>query len=58
MKAKLNLHEDECWVEYFCYYVNEGHTDEEADHLAWGDMKKEFPHLRAFDGVHPEPAEK
>ena len=48
--AKLTRWEDHCWVFAFCYYLDEGKTDAEADHLAWRDMLSEFPRLRFYNG--------
>jgi len=52
-RAKLTVHEDKCWVFYFCSFLNEGKTDLQADKLAWRDMLLEFPRLRAYDGCLP-----
>jgi hypothetical protein len=48
--ATLSPYEDKCWVFAFCYYVDDGHTDLEADHLAWRDVCIEFERLRKYHG--------
>lgn len=52
-RAKLTPLEDHCWLFAFCYYLDEGKTDAEADRLAWHDMLSEFPRLRFHDGCEP-----
>jgi len=52
-RAKLTPWEDHCWVFAFCYYLDEGKTDGQADRLAWRDMLSEFPRLRFYDGCEP-----
>lgn len=52
-RARLSSYEDKCWVFAFCYYVDEGYTDLQADRLAWRDMCLEFPRLRTYDGCLP-----
>jgi hypothetical protein len=52
-RARLTPWEGHCWVFYFCYYLDEGNSDEEADRLTWRDMLSEFPRLRFFDGCEP-----
>ncbi len=46
--------EDKAWVFYFCYFLDEGKGDDEADKLAWREMHREFRRLRGFDGCLPE----
>ena len=52
-RARLSVYEDKCWVFAFCYYLDEGKTDLQADKLAWRDMLLDFPRLRRYDGCHP-----
>ena len=52
-RAKLTPHEDRCWEFAFCYYVDEGRSDLEADRLAWRDMCEEFPRLRNYGECLP-----
>ena len=52
-RAKLTPWEDHCWVFAFCYYLDEGKTDADADRLTWSDMLSEFPRLRFYDGCEP-----
>ena len=52
-RAKLTLLEDQCWLFAFCYYLDEGKMDAEADRLAWRDMLSEFPRLGFYDGCEP-----
>jgi hypothetical protein len=52
-RATLTPWEDHCWVFYFCYYLDEGKSDDEADQLTWRDMLSEFPRLRFYDGCEP-----
>lgn len=48
--AKLTPWEDHCWAFYFCYHLDEGNADAEADRLTWRDMLSEFPRLRYYTG--------
>jgi hypothetical protein len=48
--ARLTPQEDRAWVIAFCYYVDEGRADLEADRLAWRDVCDEFPRLKRFNG--------
>ena len=48
--AVLTVREEKAWQWAFEFYVDEGLKDDEADSLAWVDVQKEFPRLRAFDG--------
>jgi len=48
--AVLTIPEEKAWQSSFEFYVNEGLKDDEADSLAWTDVQKEFPRLKAFDG--------
>jgi hypothetical protein len=51
--ATLTPEEDKAWVFAFNYYLEEGKTENQADKMAWRDLKKEFPRLREFDGCKP-----
>ena len=51
--ARLRPQEDCSWVIAFCYYVDTGCSDLEADELAWRDVCDEFPRLREFRGCLP-----
>ena len=51
--ATLNPYEDKCWVFAFCYYMDRGKTELQADKLAWRDLREEFPRLRKYDGCKP-----
>lgn len=46
----LTVPEEKAWQWAFEFYVNDGLTDDEADSLAWSDVQKEFPRLKALDG--------
>ena len=48
--ATLSPYEDKCWVFAFCFYLDEGKTDPQADELAWRDMQLEFPRLGKYHG--------
>jgi hypothetical protein len=48
--ARLNPYEDKCWVFAFCYYLDRGRSERQADKLAWRDLQKEFPRLRNYKG--------
>jgi hypothetical protein len=50
--ATLTPYEDRSWVFAFCFYVDDGYSDVQADHLAWRDMYMEFPRLRGYEGCH------
>jgi hypothetical protein len=52
-RARLTSFEDRCWVFAFCYYVDDGFTDLQADKLTWRDMCEEFPRLKNYDGCLP-----
>jgi hypothetical protein len=49
-RAQLSPLEDSCWVFAFCFYVNEGSSDEDADWQTWRDLQAEFPRLKKYDG--------
>lgn len=49
-RAILTPQEDHCWAFAFCFYLDEGKSDAEADRLAWRDMLSEFPRLRFYEG--------
>ena len=55
--ANLVFSEDKCWVFYFCYFLDQGKTDLEADRLAWRDIQREFPRLRKYRGCRAEPGQ-
>jgi hypothetical protein len=48
--ARLTPKEDHAWVFAFCYYVDQGKMDLQADKLAWRDLRLGFPRLNNFDG--------
>jgi hypothetical protein len=48
--AVLTPAEEKAWQFAFEFYLDDGLTDDEADSLAWRDVQREFPRLRAFDG--------
>lgn len=48
--AALNPYEDKCWVFAYCYYLDRGKTERQADELAWRDLQGEFPRLRFYKG--------
>jgi len=50
--ATLTSYEDRCWVFAFCYYKDEGHSDLEADKLAWRDLRGEFSRLMRLNGCN------
>lgn len=51
-RAALTPREDYCWVHAFCFYVDEGYADLQADRLAWRDMCDEFPRLIGYSGCN------
>jgi hypothetical protein len=51
--ATLTPYEDKCWVFAFCFYLDEGRSDAQADRLAWGELQLEFPRLRRYQGCNP-----
>jgi hypothetical protein len=48
--AVLTVPEEKAWQFAFEYHLDDGKTDAQADSLAWSDLQKEFPRLKAFDG--------
>ena len=53
MRAVLTPAEDKAWVFSFCYFIDMGLSDAQADKLAWRDVQREFPRLRGFSGCEP-----
>jgi hypothetical protein len=51
--ARLTPYEDHSWIIVFCYYIDAGKSDLQADGLAWRDMCLEFPRLLLCDGCKP-----
>ncbi len=51
--ARLTPYEEKCWVFGFCFYLDEGKSDFQADRLAWRDLQLEFPRLRKYEGCNP-----
>jgi hypothetical protein len=49
-RAVLNPYEDKCWVFAYCYYLDRGKSETEADKLAWLDLQAQFPRLRKYQG--------
>ena len=49
-RTTLTALEDSWWVSCFCFYLDEGKTDAEADRLTWREMLSQFPRLRFYDG--------
>ncbi len=46
--AVLNPQEDKCWVFAFCYYVDSGETEDQADKFAWRDLQLDFPRFSKY----------
>lgn len=44
----LTPEQDKAWVFAFNYHLEDGHTDDEADALAYDDIVAEWPELRGF----------
>jgi hypothetical protein len=45
----LNAQESHAWEFAFCFHLDAGKTDLQADKLAWRDVRLEFPRLLQFD---------
>jgi hypothetical protein len=55
MKAKrkiatLTSEENHAWEFAFCFYLEDGKSDLQADRLAWRDLVLEFARLKKHDG--------
>lgn len=48
--ATLTAVENYAWEFAFCYYVQDGKTDLQADKLAWRDLLLEFPRIKRYSG--------
>lgn len=48
--ATLSDKENHTWEFAFCFHLNDGKTDIQADRLAWRDLVLEFPRLEKFGG--------
>jgi hypothetical protein len=48
--AEFTPEENHAWEFAFCFYLENGKTDLQADKLAWLDIVLEFPRLAKFDG--------
>ena len=48
--AVLNARENHAWEFAFCFHLDAGKTNLQADKLAWRDLRLEFPRLLQFDG--------
>lgn len=51
--AILTPQEDKRWVFAFCFYIEGGYNDLQADHFAWRDLGLEFPRLKRYPGCLP-----
>jgi len=49
--ATLTADEDRAWEEYFSFHIDNGLSDDEADQMAWADLKQVFPRLIPFEGI-------
>jgi hypothetical protein len=50
--ATLNAQENHAWEFAFCFHLDVGKTDLQADKLAWRDLLSEFPGLGKYAGCH------
>jgi hypothetical protein len=48
--ATLTPEENHAWEFAFCFHLDAGKTDLQADKLAWRDLRLAFPRLPQFDG--------
>jgi hypothetical protein len=48
--ATLDAQENHAWEFAFCFHLDDGKTDLQADKLAWRDLLSEFPRLRKYAG--------
>lgn len=48
--ATLKPEENHAWEFAFCFHLDDGKTDLQADKLAWRDLLLEFPRLRRCNG--------
>jgi hypothetical protein len=53
--ARLTPGEDAVWNTNMEFYLEEGHSNDEASELAWNDLLIEFPRLRKYDGIKNPP---
>jgi len=50
--ATLNAQENHAWEFAFCFHLDDGKADLQADKLAWRDLRSEFPRLTKYKGCH------
>jgi hypothetical protein len=48
--ATLKPEENHAWEFAFCFHLDDGKTDLQADKLAWRDLLSEFPRLGKYAG--------
>jgi hypothetical protein len=50
--AALSDEENHAWEFAFCFYLDAGRSEIEADKLAWRDLIREFRRLRSYRGAY------
>jgi hypothetical protein len=53
-RATLTAEENHDWEEFFCWYLNNGWTEEQADESAWNNLQAKYERLKHYDGFKPE----
>ncbi len=49
--AKLTTAEEKAWESAFRFHCVQDKTATRAANAAWGDLQREFPRLRKYDGA-------
>jgi len=48
--AVLTAEENRDWEDYFCWYLNNGWPETEADENSWKDLQAKHDGLKHYDG--------